>query len=959
MMRRLIIAIAIVLLTAGAAGAGWHYLRPRDPLAEAQKLLDRGDVHAAQLELRRAVQSDPARAEAHVSLGRVQIQLGDPAAAEHEFRAAGERGYDAKALRPLLARAVVEQGRNAEVLRDYAPDGLTADQAAEVLVARAQAQLSLGQPQDAAASVAEAQRLAPKSVATALAAARLAIATNDLAAAEQHVGEALAIDPNGLQALILHAELRDARGDRTAAIEGYGVAIDRAQSAGAPGAADALRLSRARLLIATNQNARARADLDVVLKAQPKQPTGQFFSALLFARAGDWKAADAALAAAGPLLSRLPEGDLTLAVVKANLGQPEQAIAAAERQVARTPGDLTAAKLLAQLDMAQKLPDRAADVLAATAAAGQALDVEALDILSTAYAGAGKLGQAVTATQQAVELMPDDARLLGRLAALQLRRGDAPQAEHALERALNAAPAPATTVSSEAPPSQIPSPGPSQAQTAAALVSAALQSGDIDQAAAALDRLRQAGGSPEQIALLDGTLKLARIDLDGARAAFEEAVRLDPNAPPAHIRLARVLALQGHTDEAVGQLQPILVADPANAQALAAMVNVQLAAGHPDQAVAAAEAAHQAAPHETAITAGLAGLYVRIRQPQKALDLLDAVRKQGGDPADDRELAGVRAQAQLELGQSGAAAQTLRILLDQSPDNVALRREIAELLAADKKYDEAGWLLRDGLARRPGDPVLLGAAVAVAQREGGPEAALARVAELSRDPANAVSAVLKGDVLVTVGRYADAAAAYQAVLTSLPKDDPKAAGLEIRVAQAVAAGGDAEKAAGMLRDWLVAHPDSAEVSLVLASYDISSNRLADARTRLEAVLASQPNNPIALNNLAWVVQQAGDLPRARALAARAYLLRPTPRAADTLGWIVLAQGQTADAAALLHEAANELPGDPSIQYHFAAALAADGKKDAAVALLKSLLAKPPAGFGEKPQAAKLLAQLAP
>jgi predicted Zn-dependent protease len=89
---------------------------------------------------------------------------------------------------------------------------------------------------------------------------------------------------------------------------------------------------------------------------------------------------------------------------------------------------------------------------------------------------------------------------------------------------------------------------------------------------------------------------------------------------------------------------------------------------------------------------------------------------------------------------------------------------------------------------------------------------------------------------------------------------------------------------------------------------------------------------------------------------RAYLLQPDASTADTLGWIVLAQGDAANALPLLRAAAQGR-AEPAIAYHYAAALARSGQTAAAVATLRPLLAEGARGVAEKPQAARLLAEL--
>ena len=75
---------------------------------------------------------------------------------------------------------------------------------------------------------------------------------------------------------------------------------------------------------------------------------------------------------------------------------------------------------------------------------------------------------------------------------------------------------------------------------------------------------------------------------------------------------------------------------------------------------------------------------------------------------------------------------------------------------------------------------------------------------------------------------------------------------------------------------------------------------------------------VALNNLAWLNQQRGDLKKARELAEKAVAAAPPTAPAtgmikDTLGWVMLAQGDVQAALPQLEAASAALPGEPGNQ----------------------------------------------
>ncbi len=908
-----------IILCGGGAGA-WYVLRQdRDPMVMARQMMAQGDVRGAGLELRNAVRDQPENAEAHFRLAEIQLAEGDPVAAEREARLARRTGYDAAAANQLTTQALLRQGKDQALLDEFKPDGLAPAQAVPLLVIRALAQLGLQDQAAAKASVAEAERLAPNDPGAALAAARIAAARHDYVAAEQEVDRALKLAPKSVDALLLKGQLANAKGDRKTALAAFDAAL-----AVVPNSAIA-KLERGNIYMLSNEDSKSRADVDAVLKAEPRNAAALYLQAVLLIRAKDFKAANDDLERIAPVIDRFPRGLYFVAVDKAALGNSAQAADAAERYAARVPTDPEGLKLLARIDLSARQPDPVIRALSPAAAAGTA-DAEVLDLLGRAYALKGETPLAVQVLQHASDLAPQNAEILTHLASSRLQLGDASGAAGTLERSLQMQPG--------------------QADAQRALVVAAVENGNLDQAQAALDKLRAQVGDTETVGSLAGTIRLARFDLSGAEQQFRAVAEKFPQSVQAKLNLARALALEDKRDDAEGVLEDALKQEPANAAALSALTNLLLQHGQASRAAAAVEAAHQAAPANNAITAALSELYVRSGEPKKALALLDQV----GTTLPPQLLA-ARAQAQFAAGDQDAARQTWRDLLTLRPENVEVRRVLISALVRAKKFDEARSVVQEGLTLSPGNPVLLATSLAIAQAQGGVPAALAEADRLRKDPANLpIAELLKGDVLMANRRFGEAAAAYQAEYKATPS-----LALALRAADALQASGASAAAAQQLDDWLKRQPDSPDALRLLASLEMSAGHYADAEPKFLQVLKQRPNDPVALNNLAWSLQEQGK-PDALAYARRAFLAAPTPDVGDTLGWILTTHGEAADALPLLRQAAKAKPQDPSVQYHLALALSGTGQKDEAIHLLDALVSRPDT-FADKPKAQALLDQL--
>ncbi|MCS7041102.1 MAG: tetratricopeptide repeat protein, partial [Caldilineales bacterium] len=92
---------------------------------------------------------------------------------------------------------------------------------------------------------------------------------------------------------------------------------------------------------------------------------------------------------------------------------------------------------------------------------------------------------------------------------------------------------------------------------------------------------------------------------------------------------------------------------------------------------------------------------------------------------------------------------------------------------------------------------------------------------------------------------------------------------------------------------------------------------------------ANPRDLVAANNLAWIYGEMKD-PRAVKQAEAAYALAPEhPSTLDTLGWILVQQGQTERGIELLRKAVAKRPDQPELRWHLAYAYHRKG--DAATA----------------------------
>jgi len=390
---------------------------------------------------------------------------------------------------------------------------------------------------------------------------------------------------------------------------------------------------------------------------------------------------------------------------------------------------------------------------------------------------------------------------------------------------------------------------------------------------------------------------------------------------------------------------------PNDISSLLGLADIATAGKQWDEAIGYASQAHTAAPGDPIPGLKLLNLYVSRQDWPRAKTLASELTVQFSSNVDVFDAQG---RMLVLSGDRDGAIDAYRRAHEIAPNSVPMLSRHLSLLAAAKRFPEVRTVLQSRREKDPGNREDKGQLIRSDAGIGGLDTALSKAQSFAKDdPDSALYDLVSADLYEKTGKRPEAVALLEKAAAVHPSDDS----LAVELARLYGRAGDLTKAEAGLRGRLKAHPDNIYIRRTLADFLISNNKIGLAIEEEMRLLADQADDPIVLNNLAWLYQQEGNLSKARQFAEQAAAVAPTNGAvADTLGWVLLAQGEVEKALPRLQAASAALPGDPDIQYHFAVALGRAGRLADARALLEKLL-NSGASFASKEDAQKLLEEL--
>jgi tetratricopeptide (TPR) repeat protein len=291
------------------------------------------------------------------------------------------------------------------------------------------------------------------------------------------------------------------------------------------------------------------------------------------------------------------------------------------------------------------------------------------------------------------------------------------------------------------------------------------------------------------------------------------------------------------------------------------------------------------------------------------------------------------ARTLLAKGQVKEAEAEYKQILDLAPTYTGANYGMAQLKMAERNADEAASYLRAVLRTNPAHVdanVQLAHYLSVrGQRE---EAIVLLTAALQANPNLAAAKVQLGRLYAQTGRYREA----QTLASDLEKVAPKSPFPQMLAGSAHLGQREFKKAQAAFGEAIRRQDNLAEAYRGLAQALDGLGQPERAIEMYRRALAIHANDPVALNNLAWLLTEVKKRPdEALPLATKAEQLAPrSPEVLDTLGWVHYRRGDFALAQKALQRAAEQAPGHAAIQYHLGMVYSRLGHRDQAVSALR-------------------------
>ena len=403
---------------------------------------------------------------------------------------------------------------------------------------------------------------------------------------------------------------------------------------------------------------------------------------------------------------------------------------------------------------------------------------------------------------------------------------------------------------------------------------------------------------------LAATLLLDRGDITKAAAELENLVTRAPDNPVAHYNLGRAYVARGEYPQAKQQFQKAIEIQPGYILARLTLAQLEVGRGEYEAALKSAQ---------------------------------EIVEKLDRNNLNAKLIESAALTGQKKYADSKAL---LNAMVKASPGSPEIHYQLGAVALAENRYKDAEDSFKRAYELNPANSNGLMGMVQTDMAQHKTEAAMQLLLAESKKAPNRLDLLMDlGRTAEQSGKYDEAIGYYQRVLDGLDKNARSRGEIYARMGETYHAKGDDNNAIAALQKARTALPESENVLFALALTLDTAGHRPEAQKVYEAIIRMNPNNGVALNNLAFLMVESGlDTDVALSYAQRAKQLLPDmPEVADTLGWIYLKKAQYDYAVSAFQDLVAKAPGHSTFHFHLGMAYKMKGDKTKAISELHEAL----------------------
>ncbi len=904
--KRKVIFIFSVLLLVACSGE----VNDQESVQAATQYIAAQQLRAASLELKNALQANPKNAEARYLLGQLYLTIGDMDFAAKEFRKAEEAGWDEGKSRVGLMSALI-YGRQFQKVLDgiEIKDSYSKNVQADLYGLRAFAEAASGYAGLAKTSIKRAKELDAKAFHVLKTDVQLELSQGNTEAVVSQLKKAFSLYENNAEFLILRAVyfLQNKKYDE--ARSDFNNIISQEPEKLVTFNGRQARIGLARVEIIVRNMDMADKILAPLFKQNPNDPEVNYLGAMLDFETKNYERAEKRLLSVLKVAPDHARTQLLFGTVNFAQKDYEQAAYYIAKYLQQSPDNTGARKLLGRTYMLLGQYDDAQSTLSSGLLA-DGTDAELLALVSLSQLQAGDTESGIAGLKKALQVEPESQAIKNELAKAYISAGET---EKAIKR-LNA------TIEE----------GGNKNQAEMLLVTAYLRAKRFDEAInVALNILSR---SPQNVAVLSmtGNVFAASGDSVEARKYFNKALEIAPSDPLATMLLAALEEAGGNIATAEKLYKSLIKNDTAAIDPLLALARLSEQKKDFESMVRWLEKANQMAPAELRSRKVLAEYYLRESKFDKVESLL---KEATAIAANDTGLLFLKSKMLIRQERYNEAVSPLIELVTRMPESVLARTLLGETYLNLQQPDDARRQLDLALVKEPYYvPALLVLASVDLMTKSYTQALQHIEKVIKMQPELFMAYDLGGDIAISAKKYAQASDYYQKALSIKPDSETA-----IKSSVAFTQLSKNQQAINVLKQWLSNNAGDIRARQFLGNAYLTNGDNKEAIQAFESVYAKQPENIIAINNLAWLYSLENDA-RAISFAEKAYKAKPEDSGVqDTYGWILVQQGQAEKGLRILQKVMKSLPKVPAVRYHYAVALMKTGEDKKGREILAELL----------------------